>query len=189
MNGRGERGSALVMAMMAVFLMGAIAASLAILSNTELRIAANGVEAAELRYTAEAALELALEELGAISDWESVLASGVLSTLADGPAGGQRTLGDGSAIDLDDLSAQAVADNPTFRLFAFAPAGRLQEGEDVGRGRYVAVWLGEDGEDEPATLVMRAEALGASGMRRMLAARVRRTAAGGVEVVSWQELP
>ena len=188
MNVRSERAAALVLAMIAVFLAAALAASLAVLAHTELKIAANWVDGAELRYTADAALEAAIEELGTIPDWSEVLSGAVLSRVIDGSPGGQRTLSDGSVIDLDDLNGQASADNPSFRLFAFAPAHDLQPGGNLGYDRYVLVWAGDDPEQDPAILVIRSEALGPAGMRHMLAARVLRTPSGAVRVVSWQEL-
>ncbi len=188
MKNRCERGAALVLAMMAVVVLAAVAASLAIISSTELRIAVNYVDAMELRYVAEAALEATIEELAASADWNELLAGPATSILADGAPGGLRRLTDGSTIDLDDLSSQAIGDNPTFRPFAFVPAQRLQPAEDLGIDAYVVVWIGDDPEENPAMLAVRAEAFGASGMRRMLAARVLRTEAGAVKLVSWHEL-
>ena len=49
-----NRGAALVLAMLAVFFLAAIGASLAIVTSTELRIAASYTDAMELRYAAEA---------------------------------------------------------------------------------------------------------------------------------------
>jgi len=188
MRGNGDRGAALVLALMAVFLMAALGACLAILSNTELTIVANYVDATELRYVAEAALEATIAELTAMTDWSEIVAGPATSVLTDGSPGGRRRLSDGSVIDLDDLSNQVIIDNPTFRLFAWAPARRLQAGEDLGVDAYVVVWIGDDPEENPAILAIRADAFGVSGMRRMVAARILRTEAGGVGVISWHEL-
>ena len=119
-----ERGSALVLALIAVCMLAALGASLAILSNTELKIAANYADAAEVRYAAEAALEVVIQDLAAAGDWREVLAGPALSVLADGLPNGRRTLTDGSRVDLDQLSSDALSDNPTFRLYAFTPAER-----------------------------------------------------------------
>jgi len=188
MSTRSDRGAALVVAMMAVLIMTALGASLAILSNTELKIAANYVDALELRYAAEAALEAVVQELTASADWAGLLAGPALSLFIDGSPGGRRALSDGSSIDLDDLTSQAITDNPSSRLYAFAPLQRLQPGGPLGVDGYVVVWIADDPQQDPAILAVRSEAFGASGMRRMLEAQILRTEADTVRVVSWQEL-
>ena len=189
MNDARSRGAALVLTILAVFFLTSLAASLALMTNTELRIAASYSDAMELRYAAEAALEAILQELTANADWNALVAGTALSTLADGSPGGRRTLGDGSMIDLDDLTRQVVMANPTCRLFAFGPVQHLQPAEELDVEGYVVVWIGDDPEENPAILVLRAEAFGASGMRRMLEARVGRDTAGAVQVVAWNEVP
>ncbi len=182
-----ERGAALVLAIIAIVLMSALSASLVVLSNTELKIAANYADAAELRYVAEAALEIALQELASIPDWSVLPGGPAASALTDGAPGGRRTLSDGTSVDLDELHAQAVADDSTARLFSFAPAERLQPGASLAVNAYIVVWIGDDLAAEPEILTVRAEAFGASRTRRMLAARVQRTDTG-VRIVSWHEL-
>jgi hypothetical protein len=188
MNAARNRGAALVLAMLAVFFMAALGASMAIMTSTELRIAASYTEAMELRYAAEATLEAILQELTASGDWNALQAGVALSAFADGVPSGRRTLVDGSAIDLDDLTRQVVAGNSTYRLFAFGPVQRLQPADDFGIEGYVLVWIGDDPEENPAILVLRAEAFGASGRRKMLEARVRRNEAGVVHVLAWNEV-
>ena len=188
MNGRRNHGAALVLAMMFVFLMSALATALVVLTNTELRIAASYVQAMELRYAAEAALETAIEEIAAHADWGALLAGPALSAFTDGSAGGRRTLVDGASIDLDSLTSQLAADNPTCRLFAFGPVQGLQRAEDVGFNGYIAVWIRDDVEENPAIVALRAEAFGTAGLRKMLEARLLRTDAGAVRVVRWQEV-
>lgn len=182
-----ERGAALAIAMVAVFLMTALGVSMAVLSNTELTIAANYADAAELRYMAEAALEIAVQELATVPDWSGLPAGPPASALTDGVPGGRRTLSDGTLIDLDALLAEAAADDPTVRLFSFAPAERMQPGVSLGIDAYIVVWIGDDLDRDPAILTMRAEAFGLSRTRRMLEARVQRLETG-IRVVSWQEV-
>src|SRR5688500_13423333 len=173
--------------MIFVFLMSALGAALAMLTNTELRITASYTQAMELRYVAEAALEVVIQELTTYADWNVVLAGAALSAFNDGSPGGRRTLADGSLVDLDNLSSQIAAANPTCRLFAFGPIQSLQRAEDLGLTGYAAVWIGDDPEESPAVVVLRAEAFGAGGMRKMLEARLLRTEAGAVRVVLWHE--
>jgi hypothetical protein len=168
MNGRECHGSSLVLAIIFVFLMSALATALVVLTNTELRITATYVRAMELRYAAEAALEMAIEELAIHSDWSALVAGPALSAFNDGAPGGRRTLVDGASIDLDSVTDQLAADNPTRRLFAFGPVQSLQGTTDLGFNGYVAVWIGDDPEENPALVALRAEAYGMAGMRRML---------------------
>jgi hypothetical protein len=188
MNRRKARGSSLVLAMMFVFLLSALAAALVVLANTELRITASYVQSTELRYAAEAALETAIEEVAAYADWSTLLSGSALSSFTDGSPGGRRTLQDGASIDLDSLTSQVAADNPTSRLFAFGPVQNLQRSIDVGFNGYIAVWIADDAEENPAVVALRAEAFGAAGMRKILETRVMRTEAGAIRVVNWQEV-
>jgi hypothetical protein len=188
MNWRSNRGAGLVLAMIAVFLMTALSASLAMLTNTELRISASHAEGMELRYAAEAGLETIVREMSTASDWNPALVGVQRSAFSDGSPGGSRTLVDGSSISLDDLTAQVSGDNPTFRLFGYGPVQRLQPDVDVGIDGYLAVWIGGDLEANPAVLVLRAMALGRAGLRRMLEARLFRTEDGAVRVTGWHEL-
>jgi hypothetical protein len=189
MNTRQAHGAAAVLAVMAVFLMSALAASLAMLSNAELRIAASYVQAMELRYMAEAAMETVIQELATAADWNAAVAGPALSAFADGSPGGQRTLSDGASIDLDSLTGAIVATNPTARLFGFGAVRRLQPGSDLGVEGYAAVWIEDDFEENPAIVLLRASAFSAGGSRKTLDARVLRTDTGAVRIVSWTEAP
>jgi hypothetical protein len=173
--------------MMAVFLLAALGASLAVLTNTELRIVANYADGMELRYVAEAALASVIDDLETFTDWDGLLAGGIVSALTDGVPTGRRTLADGTSIDLDSLTAQVLAEVPSCRLFAFAPAQRLQPGDDIGVEGYTAVWIGDDPERDPAVLIVRAEAFGIAGLRKSLEARVLRTDSGALKVLAWED--
>jgi hypothetical protein len=189
MNNRSrDRGSSLVLAMVFVFLMSALGTALAVLTSTELRISANYAQAMELRYVAEAALETVIQELSTYADWNVVLSGPAMSAFTDGPPGGRRTLADGSPIDLDNLTSQLADDHPVCRLFAFGPVQSLQRGEGLGLNGYVAVWIADDPEENPAMVVLRAEAFGGSGMRKMLEVRVLRHEDGALRVVLWHEV-
>jgi hypothetical protein len=188
MNRSRDSGSSLVLAMVFVFLMSALGTALAVLTSTELRISVNYSQAMELRYVAEAALETVIQELTTHADWNVPLSGPALSAFSDGPPGGRRTLADGSSIDLDTLTSQLAADHPVCRLFAFGPVHSLQRGEDLSLNGYVAVWIADDPEENPAIVVLRAEAFGISGLRKMLEARVLRNEDGALRVVLWHEV-
>ena len=188
MNRETNRGAALVLAIIAIFLMTALSASLALLTSTELRISSSHAEGMELRYAAEAALDTIAQEMIAAGDWNGAITGTLLSAFSDGMPAGARTLVDGSSINLDDLTGLAVADNPTFRLFGFGPVSRLQPGEIVRIDGYLAVWIGGDLDGNAASLVVRAVALGRAGLRRIVEARLFRTEDGAVRVAGWHEL-
>ena len=184
----GERGAALVIAVMGVFLMTALGVSLAVMTSTEIRIAANYANAIEARYAAEAGLEIGMQELRAHADWNAILAGGSVSAFADGQPSGTRQLSDGSSIDLTALTNQVTAENPTWRLLSFGPVNRLHATEDLRSNAYIVVWVGDDPAKNPAVLTLRAEAFGPAGTRRALEASVSRTEEGTVRMLSWGEI-
>jgi hypothetical protein len=173
--------------MMAVFLMAALAASMAVFTNTELRIVANYADGLELRYAAEAALESAIHDVDTFADWDALLAGSIVSALTDGAPGGRRTLIDGTSIDLDNLTSQLLADLPGCRLFVFAPVQSLQPAEEIGVEGYAVVWIADDPERDPAAVILRAEAFGIAGMRKALEARVLRPEVGALKVLAWED--
>jgi len=183
-----QRGTALVIAVMGVCLMAALGASLAVMTGTETRIAANYVHATQAAYAAEAALEIAIQELVAQNDWPALLSGTALSTFTDGAPGGSRGLGDGSVLDLGMLTSQMKMDNPTWRMFAFGPLSQIQPTQDLRSNGYLVVWVGSDPAEDAVSLALRAEAFGAAGTRRAVEATVRKTEAGGVRMLSWREV-
>ena len=185
---KNQRGAALVIAVMGVCLMAALGASLAVMTGTEARIAANYVHATEAGYAAEAALEIGIQELMAQNDWTALLSGTALSTFTDGAPGGHRRLADGSMLDLGKLASEMTMDSPTWRLFAFGPLSQIQPTEDLRSDGYLVVWARSDPAADAASLFLRAEAFGAAGTRRAVEATVRKTEAGGVRMLSWREV-
>ena len=172
-KGDGERGVALVVVLLAVFLIAALAMSLALTMATETIISAGYRDASEATYAAEAGLERALLDLRGVGDWTVVLTSpddlhaSAASTFLG--ASLSPVLPDGRALDLRRATSMANcpqvspapsscslaqvqaaagerrwgANNPHWRLFAH---GRLS---DLLPGRAdspfdVAVWTADD---------------------------------------------
>ena len=182
-----ERGAALLIALVALGLVSAIGLSLLLVTDTEMRVAGYYSESREAMYAAEGALEIAAHELVAVGDWNALLGGGVLSRFVDGAPAGNRQLSDGSTLSLTDATLAANsesrpwgANNPQWRLFAF---GRLSPAV------YVVAWAADDpaendgnplrdgeGVANPGSnvLMIRAEAFGARGSRKVLEAVVRR---------------
>ncbi len=192
----------LVIALTSLLLLSALGTSLAVVMTTELRAAANYASSREAMYAADGGLEIAARELLAVSDWNALLSSGVLSVFVDGPPSGARQLGDGSSVDLGNATAIANDEprpwgpnNPVWRLFAFGW---------LGSRMYVVVWAGDDfaeNDGDPSTdgggvsnpgagiLALRAEAFGVGGAHKVLEATVQRDPSESiVRMLSWQEI-
>ena len=182
-----DRGAALILALMGVFLTAALSASLAILTGTETRIAANYASAKEARYAAEAGLELATLEVMAHPDWNELLGGMAVSALADGPPGGTRVLGDGSILDLDQQTRQARIGNPSSRLFAFGSFNLMGTGDRFSDA-YIAVWIGTHAVRSPGGMIVRATSFGPSRSRKSVEIILSRSDIDGTQVLSWKEI-
>jgi len=164
---RDARGVALVLAMMAVLLLSALGLALAAATATELMIAANYRTAQEAFYAADAAAERALSELPSVANWDLLFAGSLQSTFVDGPPSGARTLADGSAIDLAqvtnvancgkktactaaDLAANLTGDrpwganNPVWQPYAYGRLAGVAPGTAGSSIFYVVVFVGDD---------------------------------------------
>jgi hypothetical protein len=156
----------IVIALMTMLLMMTLGLPLVLITSTELRIAAHYANGQEALYAAEAALARALEDLPAVSDWDSVLAGTATSAFTDGAPTGLRQLPDGSALnltaatnmancgkptscssaDIQEVTADRPwgSDNPDWRLYAHAPLNQLLAAGRVNANMYVIVWVGDD---------------------------------------------
>lgn len=172
-----QKGFALVFAVMAVAMLSALAVSLAVVTDTEVRVLDSQLRAEEADAAAAAGLELVLMELQGLDEWDGVLTGAVRSRFVDGPPGGQRTLADGSILQLEDLTADV--DGSGWRLFAYGtylrPAG-------IASDAYVVCWVSASPAG-PETLEVRADAFGQRATRRAFRARMARRG-----VLSWQQV-
>ena len=75
MSDRRDSGVALVIVMMAVTLLTALGSALTLATIAETAVAANYRDATETFYAAEGAVEFAMQELAAVSDWRAVVAA------------------------------------------------------------------------------------------------------------------
>ena len=161
----GEKGVALVVAMMALVLMSALGLALVATTSTETLIAANYRLSVELLYAAEGMARRAMVDLRQAPDWTSVLTGAARSTFVDGAASGTRVLADGTAVDLDAVvnlancnrrtacSAAAMdavtaarpwgVNNPRWRLYSHGPLGHLLSGS-LPSSRYVVALVADD---------------------------------------------
>lgn len=166
---RAEDGFAIIVAMMGLLMMSALGMALVLSTSIETMIAGNFRDGAAAMYAADIVAAHAVRELSTTTDWTSVLAGTMRSSLGDGAPEGLRALDDGSTIDLTeivnlsncgtraacsdvDLSATHAArpwgaNNPRWRLFAW---GRLADllpvtGVNVvNAGFYVVLLVADD---------------------------------------------
>jgi PilX N-terminal len=163
---RGERGVALVVALLAMLVMVALGAGLMVTAATESRITRNFRNHTEAFYAADAVLERTVDDLGAIADWNLVLSGGTRSAFVDGEPRGARVLADGRAVDLDGIlndancrkpggcSSAAMdaitadrpwgANNPRWQLFAWGYLNDLTPTATISSPFYVVVLVADD---------------------------------------------
>ena len=175
-----QQSGSVVVALLGLVLLGALAASLAILAHTESLIAGNFSAAQEAFYAAEAGLQVGLDEL-VVADWDAVVAGSATAAFVDGLPGGHRTLPDGNDLNLSDVTAHLPG--RAWRLFAFGPFNRLPSPLTRESMAYLVVWIADDDGDDPELVVLRSEAFGFGGTRRAVEALVSRQSG----VVSWHE--
>lgn len=205
---QGERGSALVIALLAGMLLSALGLALLLTSRTETIIAANARAAQQALYAADAAIERARGDLAAVSRWTTVLGPGaipecahLLSTFAASACGDRSQLvvtlpGTNQTIDLaaatDAIQAASDAQNfwgandPVWRLYAFGPIAALQQPGALDTPMYVAVWLADDpsetdgdpSADANGILTLHAEAYGPTATKRLIDATITKPPAG-----------
>jgi hypothetical protein len=201
-----DRGSSLVLAVMSVALLSALGLALALVTSTEMMIAAAYADGQELSYAAEAGLEIAEQELRRVPDWNDVLAGAVQSTWIDD--GSSPTLGEATNIAncgkttwCSTAEMDAVSDlrpwgtnNPRWQLFAFGELNRS----------YVVAWIGDDAAENDGDplrdgsaglnpgagiVTVRSEAFGIGGGHKVVESTVRRTdSVAGISRLSWVQI-
>jgi hypothetical protein len=163
----GEKGVAMVWAMLAVLLVSSLGAGLILTSSTETMIASHFRDGVEARYAADAMMARAIDLLASLPDWVEPIAGLTRSALVDGGLGGVRTMPDGSTIDLvqavnlancqktiacapADLSAVTGdrpwgANNPRWQPFAYAPLGDvLRTASGIDSPFFVLLLIADD---------------------------------------------
>ena len=163
---RDERGSALVVALLSLLLLTALGLALTLTTQTETAIASNQRMGQEAMNAADAAIELAMQDLLAMPDWNRALSGAEQSSLVDGSPGGTRSLPDGTTVNLTEIanlascghiascSASEIAtnsperhwltNNPAWQLYAYGPATNLLPFTTENSPIYVVVLVGDD---------------------------------------------
>jgi hypothetical protein len=162
----GERGVALIVALMAMLLMMALGTALILTTSTESRITRNFRISSEALYAADAVLERAVDDMLAIENWDMMLSGAAQSAFIDGPPSGARALADGQRIDVGEIvnlancrrmAACSNADmdavtadrpwgsnNPRWQPFAWGYLDDIAATSTVNSPFYVVMMVGDD---------------------------------------------
>lgn len=196
---RDERGTALIIALMAMMLLTALGAAVVMVSSTETGISSNYRNGQEALYAADAAVERVVEDLLMIPRWNDILMGASQSAFVDGAAASPKTLPGGGTITLtaattalqDDTNAMNLwgPNNPQWKLFAWGPLSAMLPNNQIDSSMYVAVWVADDPAETDAnpladangTLTLHAEAIGPSGARKIVEVTVARTNSTEIE--------
>jgi Tfp pilus assembly protein PilX len=215
---RGERGTALVCALLITALLATLGAALVFVVTAESLVGANHRASQQGLYAADAGIERAIGELRRLSTWQPVPALGGGSSSADFNDGSLAPqLADGTILDLTRLTNERqtassvfypnTPDRPVWRLFAHASLERMIAEKAGTAPPYVIVWVADDpddldgdpGRDSNDILIVRSDAFGVRGARRAVEATIFRESAldgavaGGVtrsdvSVIAWREV-
>jgi hypothetical protein len=163
---RREDGMAVIVALMAMMLMTALGLSLVLTTSSETMISGNFRAGGEALYAADAILERSMDDLITIPDWNKILDGSLQSGFIDGPPSGERSLPDGTKLDLSQVLSFANCDKPTtcsgpemdafseerpwlvnnprWQLFAYGNVGDLLPTGTINSPFYVVVLIGDD---------------------------------------------
>jgi Tfp pilus assembly protein PilX len=162
----GERGAALVVALMATMLLSALGLALILTTTTETKITGNYTYSQEALYAADGAIERTVQDVLTVPDWNNMLAGTQRSAFVDGLPSGTRTLPNGAVIDLEEAtnmincgkltSCSATemntttedrpwgVNNPRYQLFAYGPSNSFLPSSTLNSPFYVVVWVADD---------------------------------------------
>lgn len=163
-----EQGIALIISLMAMMLLLALGTALVMTTMTETKIAGNYRRSAETLYAADGAVERVMQDILTVPNWDDILNGAVTSAFIDGPPSGQRTLPNGTSINLTeatnmvrcgkiacnaaDLTAITDerpwgANNPVWQLYAYGPLEDMLPTGTIASRQYVIVWIADDSSE------------------------------------------
>lgn len=193
----GDRGSALIMALIATVLLTSLGVGLVMLSNTEGAIASNYRSSNETLYAADAAVERVVQDVLLVPRWNDILTGAIQSSFVDDSL--TPTAPYGEPLDLTAMTSEVQSqsdatapwglNNPQWHLFAYGPlADMLGEGS-IQSSAYIAVWIADDPSetdnnaqaDTNGVVTVLAEAIGPQGARRSIEVTVAKTDSTEIE--------
>jgi Tfp pilus assembly protein PilX len=161
-----ERGSALIVALMAMLLMSALGLALMMTTTSETMIVHNYTNSQEALYAADAAIERTMQDVLTVPDWNNMLAGTQRSAFVDGAPSGNRTLANGWLVNLGEATNMANcgktttcsdvdmnatteerpwgANNPRWQLFAYGRVNDFLSTGTLNSPFYVIVWVADD---------------------------------------------
>jgi hypothetical protein len=214
----GERGTALLCALLIIALLTTLGAALVVVVTAETLVSAHHAASQQALYAAEAGVERAIGELRALATWQTVPTPGSASAFADLNDGSLRPeLPDGTVLDLPQLTAERQADSngffpntpdrPEWRLFGQVRLDQMVAEAAGSAPPYLIVWVADDpgdldgdpGRDSNDILMVRCEAFAGAGVRRSVQATIFRHSAldgaagsgvmrSDVKVIAWMEV-
>lgn len=180
----GQRGIALILAVLVTSFLSAIGLGLAVIVMMDRLATGNLRGSIAMLYAADAAIELAARELIAVEDWNLALRGEVRSRFVDGPPEGVRPLPGGAEVDLmaatNGLNCgkrtpctagemqESTSERPWglnnahWQLYAY---GALKDLAPVQRPApcYIVVWLADDSHEDDGDPLADGEETGAPG--------------------------
>jgi hypothetical protein len=151
---------------MAMLLMTALGLALVLTTTSETLISANFRNGQEAAYAADAVVERAIDDLLTVPDWNKLLDGSTQSAFIDGAPSGQRTLQDGSTIDLTqavnmancekvtdctvtEMNANTSerpwgANNPRWKLYSYGNLQDMMPTATINSPYYVVLFVGDD---------------------------------------------
>jgi hypothetical protein len=162
----GERGVALILALMVMLFLMATGTALILTTTAESTIARNFRISSEALYAADAVLEHAIDDIRTIHDWNTILSGAAQSTFTNGPSSGPRRLADGQSIDvaevvnlanchkvaacsdseMDEINADRPwgVNNPRWQPFAWGYLDDIAPAGTISSPFFVMVMVGDD---------------------------------------------
>lgn len=193
-----DRGSGLIIALIATVLLTSLGVGLVMLSTTEGAIASNYRAGSETLYAADAAVERVVNDVLLVPRWNDVLTGTIQSSFVDSTLSPTTPYGDHlnlTAMTADvqaqsDASAPWGANNPQWHLFAYGPLSDMMgTGNTLENQTYVAVWVSDDpaeidnnpSADTNGVITVLAQALGPHGAQRSVEVTVAKTDSSEIE--------
>lgn len=186
-----ESGGALLLTLMFMALLTAVGTGLVSLANTERLAARNQRVLLAMRYMAEAMVSRAVAEASREADWSNLLCCGRQSSFLDTSSHPATTWGEVVDVARETQTLQfqvndqwrAGTDTPQWHLYAAGLFSALTGPPAVGEDAYLLAWVADDpaetdqdpSHDSNGVLVIRAQAIGFSGLRRRVQVVLKRT--------------
>jgi hypothetical protein len=192
-----DRGSALLIALLATLLLTSLGIGLLMMSDTETAISSNFRAGNETLYAADAAIERVMQDVLLVPRWNDMLAGTMQSAFVDDTL--NPTLPSGDVLNLTSATAELQAqtdatapwglNNPQWHLFAYGPLNQMIGANSTSNGTYIAVWISDDpaeidnnpSQDANGVVTVYAQAYGLHGTRRAVEVTVAKTDSSEIE--------